>query len=108
MMLPGANPAEVDNALQLRERSRGDAEPVMAALASVKDWLTIDQSSVYRIDVTVRGDTQPAFGRAEAIVLVDQTPRTGANTAADAAPPLHILSWTYEPSTSAPDNRGRR
>ena len=108
MMLPGANPAEVDNALQLRERSRGDAEPVMVALASVKDWLTIDKASVYRIDVSVRGDTLQAFGRAEAIVLVDQTPRTGANAVADAAPPLHILSWTYEPSASAPDVRGRR
>jgi general secretion pathway protein K len=113
MLLPGANPAEVENALQLRERSRDDAEPVMAALASVKDWITTDKATVYRIDVTVRGDSQPAFGRAEAIVLVDQTPRTGDNAIADAAPPLHILSWNYEPSTStrsasAPDYRGRR
>ena len=43
-MLPGANPVEVDNALQLRERAPDDAEPVMAALASVKDWMTTDKT----------------------------------------------------------------
>lgn len=113
LMLPGANPVEVDNALQLRERLRDDAEPIMAALASVKDWITTDTTSVYRIDVTVRAETKSAFGRAEAVVLVDQTPRTGDNAIADATPPLHILSWNYEPSTSTrsasgSDNRGQR
>jgi hypothetical protein len=77
-------------------------------LASVKDWLTADKVPVYRIEVTVRGEQQSAFGRAEAIVLVDQTPRTAPNAALDAVPPLHILSWSYEPSAAAPSVRGRR
>jgi general secretion pathway protein K len=108
MMLPGANAAEVDNALRIRERAPDDAEAVIAALASAKDWLTVTKAPVYRIEVTVRGEQQSAFGHAEAIVLVDQTPRTEPNAALDATPPMHILSWSYEPRAAATNTRSRR
>lgn len=108
MMLPGANSAEVDNALRIRERTPEDAEAVIAALRSAKDWLTADKVPVYRIEVTVRSDSQSAIGQAEAVVFVDQTPRTEANAALDVTPPLHILSWTYEPRATASNTRSRR
>ncbi len=95
LMLPGANPAEVDAASILRERGAGAAD-VARTLGSVDKWLTERTGPAYRIEVAVRGQSTPAFGWAEATILIGK----------DAAAPFRVLSWRYEPR--APEREGHQ
>jgi general secretion pathway protein K len=91
-MLPGADAAEIDRALALRQRGGESASEVAAALSSVSKWLTARTGPAYRIEVAVRGDGQPAIGRVEAIILPGK----------DLAAPFRVLSWRYEPRAGEP------
>jgi general secretion pathway protein K len=93
LMLPGADPAEVERALALRRRGGTTAADVARLLTSVDKWLTERTGPAYRVEVAVRGETVPAIGWAEATILVGK----------DAAAPFRVLSWRYEPG--APGNQ---
>jgi general secretion pathway protein K len=87
LMLPGADPAEIDRALRLRQRAGAEAQEIAHALGSVDKWLTERSGPAYRIEVAVRGESVPAIGWAEATILL----------AKDTAAPFRVLSWRYEP-----------
>jgi hypothetical protein len=91
-MLPGADPAEVERALALRQRSGATAADIAPLLTSVDKWLTERTGPAYRIEVAVRGETVPAIGWVEATILIGK----------DAGSPFRVLSWRHEPS--APGN----
>jgi general secretion pathway protein K len=93
LMLPGAKAVEIDRALELRRRGGESASEVEAALGSVSQWLTSRAGPAYRVEVTVRGDSQPAIGRAEATILPAKHP----------AAPFRVLSWRYEPTVGEPE-----
>ena len=93
LMLPGAKTVEIDRALELRRRGGESAPEVAAALGSVDQWLTSRAGPAYRVEVTVRGDGQPAIGRAEAIILPGK----------DLAAPFRVLSWRSEPTVGEPE-----
>jgi general secretion pathway protein K len=92
LMLPGADPAEVERALALRQRSGATAADIAPLLTSVDKWLTERTGPAYRIEVAVRGETVPAIGWVEATILIGK----------DAGSPFRVLSWRHEPS--APGN----
>jgi general secretion pathway protein K len=92
LILPGADPAEVERAVASRQRGGATAADVAPLLASVDKWLTERTGPAYRVQVAVRGETIPAIGWAEATILIGK----------DAAAPFRVLSWRYEPS--APGN----
>jgi general secretion pathway protein K len=109
LMLPGVNPAEVDYALDLRRQPGIKAETVVEALPSLKDWLSTNEGTVFRIGVQVREDSQTAFGRAEALIVVDRSRRGGQQGApVDPTPPFHVLHWSYEPRTGRLGDQRRR
>lgn len=87
LMLPGVEEAQVDRALELRRRGAESAQSVPAELGSAKKWLTARKGPAYRIELAVRGDTVPAIGTAEAVILLGK----------DTLAPYRILSWRYEP-----------
>jgi general secretion pathway protein K len=87
LMLPGADPAEIERALALRQRGGATAADVARLLTSVDKWLTERTGPAYRVEVAVRGETTPAIGWAEATILMGK----------DAAAPFRVLSWRYEP-----------
>lgn len=93
LMLPGADPAEVERALALRQRGGATAADVARLLGSVDKWLTERTGPAYRVQVAVRGEAIPAIGWAEATILIGK----------DAAAPFRVLSWRYEPR--APENQ---
>lgn len=95
LMLPGVDARGVDRALELRRRGGESAPDVAQALSSVDKWLTERKGPAYRVEVTVRGDSEPAIGRAEAIILL----------AADKTAPFRVLSWRHEPSDWGPERR---
>jgi general secretion pathway protein K len=95
LMLPGADPAEVERALALRQRSGVTAADVAQLLTSVDKWLTERTGPAYRIAVVVRGEAMAAIGGAEATILIGK----------DTAAPFRMLSWRYEPS--GPENQVR-
>jgi len=97
LMLPGADPAEVDRASILRQRG-ADAADVARTLASVDKWLTERTGPAYRIEVAVRGQSTPAIGWAEATILIGK----------DTAAPFRVLSWRYEPRAPEHDGPQRR
>lgn len=92
LMLPGADPVEVDRALALRRSGVASASEVAAALGSVNNWLTSRNGPAYRVEVVVRGDGQPAIGRVEATILPGKDP----------VAPYRVLSWRYEPRAGGP------
>lgn len=80
MMLPGASKAEIDNLLQMGQRAmESGSSPLLP-------YLTARTGPAFRIEVAVRSDTEPAIGRAEAVVLIGKDP--GA--------PYRVLSWRYD------------
>jgi general secretion pathway protein K len=85
MMLPDAEPAEIDRALDLR--GRGGEADVSATLGRLQNWFTQRHGPAYRIEVAVQGETERAFGSAEAVILIGK----------DTAAPFSTLSWRYEP-----------
>ena len=87
LMLPGADPAEVERALALRQRDGANAADVARLLPSVDKWLTERTGPAYRVEVAMRGETLPAIGWAEATILIGK----------DSTAPFRILSWRYEP-----------
>lgn len=87
LMLPGADPADVERVVALRQRGGATAADVARLLGSVDKWLTERTGPAYRVEVAVRGETVPAIGRAEATILIGK----------DAAAPFRVLSWRYEP-----------
>jgi general secretion pathway protein K len=97
LMLPGANPAEVDRALVFRERG-GSGAGVALMLGSMDKWLTERTGPAYRIEVAVRGQSTPAIGWAEATILIGK----------DSAAPFRVLSWRYEPRAPERDRPQRR
>lgn len=85
LMLPGADAAEIDRALAMR-RSGMSAAEIARALGSVSRWLTERAGPAYRIEVAVRGESGPAMGWAEAVILIGK----------DKAAPFRVLAWRYE------------
>jgi general secretion pathway protein K len=81
LMLPGADIAEIDTSLHLRQRGE------KIALGSVEKWLTARTGPAYRVEVAVRGENTPAIGWAEAIILIGK----------DSEAPFRVLRWRYEP-----------
>lgn len=81
LMLPGVDIAEVDKALHLRQRGEE------VALGSVEKWLTARNGPAYRVEVVVRGESTPAIGWAEAVILIGK----------DSEAPFRVLRWRYEP-----------
>src|SRR5262245_7577473 len=79
LILPGADPAEVDRASILRQRGAAAAD-VARSLSSVDKWLTERTGPAYRIEVAVRGQSTPAIGWAEATILIGK----------DAAAPFRV------------------
>ncbi len=93
LMLPGADPAEIDRASILRQRG-ASADNVAHALSSVDKWLTAREGPAYRVEVAVHGESTAAIGWAEATILIGK----------DLAAPFRVLSWRYEPR--APGHEG--
>jgi general secretion pathway protein K len=89
LMLPGADAAEIDRALD--QRRRGEE----IALGSVEKWLTARTGPAYRVEVAIRAATPPAIGWAEAVILVGK----------DVGAPFRVLRWRYEPATSEHQER---
>jgi general secretion pathway protein K len=89
IMLPGADRAEIDRSLRFRQRGEE------IALGSVEKWLTARTGPAYRVEVAVRGDSAPAIGWVEAIILIGK----------DGGAPFRVLSWRYEPRTSEQQER---
>jgi general secretion pathway protein K len=89
LMLPGADPAEVDQSIDLRRRGRE------IALPSVEKWLTARSGPAYRVEVAVRGESPLAIGWAEATILIGK----------DREAPFRVLGWRYEPRVSRPERR---
>jgi general secretion pathway protein K len=97
-MLPGANAADVDRALELRRQGGPAAQNMASALAASRNWLGNRRGPAYRIEVSVRGVDVPATGSVEALVLVGR----------DAEAPYRTLRWRYDPgmwSRQAEDGR---
>jgi general secretion pathway protein K len=93
LMLPEADPAEVDRAVMLRQRGGLSAQDVARALGSVDKWLTDQTGPAYRVEVAVRGESVPSIGWAEATILMGK----------DARAPFRILGWRYEPRAPEQD-----
>ena len=84
LLLPGADPVEIDRALQLKRE--GTSANWAASLLSLSPWFTARVGPSYRVEVVVRSDgTGATIGRAEAVILVGM----------DAATPFRVLSWRY-------------
>jgi len=92
LMLPGASEVEVDRALELRRLGGNAALGMPAALGASAAWLGAKTGPTYRIEVSVRGDAEPAVGTAEAVVLLGR----------DGSTPFRTLSWRYEPRMWGP------
>ena len=98
LLLPGADPAEIGAGLALRDGG-ADAAAVARALGSVNKWLTDRTGPAYRIEVAVHGESAPAVGWVEAIVLIGK----------DSATPFRVLGWRYEPREGRlPEDRNGR
>jgi general secretion pathway protein K len=70
LLLPGADPLEVDQALRLRSGA-GAGAGGQAALGALSRWFTSRVGPTYRVKVVVHGDDRGAvIGRAEAVILV--------------------------------------
>src|SRR5262249_45720190 len=87
LMLPSADEATIDRVMELRRRDVDRGKVTPARLGPFMKWLTTRQGPAYRIEVDVRGDSVPAIGSAEAVVLIGK----------DSLAPFRILSWRYEP-----------
>ena len=86
LLLPGADKAEIDRAMQLKGEGRGGAQGGLEALGSLSRWFTTRVGPTYRVEVIVRNDgAEAAIGRAEAVILVGR----------DAATPFRVLRWRY-------------
>jgi len=94
--LPGANAADVERVLKLRQRGLLSAQDVARALSSVDKWLTERTGPAYRVEVAVRGESTSAIGWAEATILLGKDDKT----------PFRVLSWRYEPR--APMEKGKQ
>jgi general secretion pathway protein K len=78
LLLPGADPVEIDRLLQSRQDGN-------LAFGSLGKWFTTRFGPTFRVEVVVRGDGEAAIGRAVAVILVGR----------DAAAPFRVLSWRY-------------
>ena len=86
LLLPGADPVEIDRAMQLKGAGAGPSGP--AAIVSLSRWFTPRVGPTYRVEVVVHGQgTEATIGRAEAVILLGK----------DAATPFRVLSWRYGP-----------
>ena len=86
LLLPGADPVEIDRALQAQRGGGGSNPSGASALASLSRWFTTRVGPTYRVEVVVRAaNSEGAIGRAEAVILVGR----------DAAAPYRVLSWRY-------------
>jgi general secretion pathway protein K len=84
LLLPGADPVEIDRAMQFKGTGAGPGGP--AAIVSLSRWFTPRVGPTYRVEVVVRGHgTEATIGRAEAVILLGK----------DAATPFRVLSWRY-------------
>ena len=84
LLLPGADPGEIDRAMQVR--GAGGGASWSGSLGSLGRWFTARVGPTYRVDVVVHSDgTGVTIGRAEAVILVGM----------DAATPFRVLSWRY-------------
>jgi general secretion pathway protein K len=85
LLLPGADPVEIDRAMQLR--GAGGGASWTGSLGSLGRWFTARVGPTYRVEVVVHGSgaTGSTIGRAEAVILVGM----------DAATPFRVLSWRY-------------
>jgi general secretion pathway protein K len=84
LLLPGADPVEIDRAMQLKRD--GTSANWAGSLGSLSRWFTARVGPTYRVEVVVRSDgTGATIGRAEAVILVGM----------DAATPFRVLSWRY-------------
>jgi general secretion pathway protein K len=90
LMLPGADPGEVELALRIRQSPGATAADVAQALRSVDKWLTERTGPAYRVEVAVQGESTPAIGHLEAVILLGK----------DGAAPFRVLGWRYEPTSS--------
>ena len=83
LLLPGADPLEIDQALRLSGRAERRRA---ASLGSLSRWFTARVGPTYRVKVVVRSEgTGAAIGRVEAVILIGM----------DAATPYRVLSWRY-------------
>jgi general secretion pathway protein K len=81
LMLPGADPVEIDRALSPAAGGRGAGA---AGLAGLNRWFTTRNGPTYRVEVVVRGGQDAAvMASVEAVILVGR----------DAASPFRVLSW---------------
>jgi general secretion pathway protein K len=83
LLLPGADPLEIEQALRLRGSAGAGGQ---AGLASLSRWFTSRVGPTYRVKVVVHGEgTGAVIGRVEAVILIGT----------DAATPYRVLSWRY-------------
>jgi general secretion pathway protein K len=83
LLLPGADPLEIEQALRLRGSAGAGGQ---ASLAALSRWFTTRVGPTYRVKVVVHGEgTGAVIGRVEAVILIG----------ADAATPYRMLSWRY-------------
>jgi general secretion pathway protein K len=86
LLLPGADPVEIDRAMQLKGTAAGAGLSGPAGIVSLSRWFTTRVGPTYRVEVVVRSDgSEATIGKAEAVILVGM----------DAATPLRVLSWRY-------------
>lgn len=82
LALPGADPAEIDRALQLKQGGRGAGGP--DSLVALTKWFTTRSGPTYRVEVLVRSNRSDAvMASVEAVILVGRDP----------ASPYRVLSW---------------
>jgi general secretion pathway protein K len=86
LLLPGADAAEIDRAMELRRSGRAAGVGGPDALGALGRWFTARVGPTYRVEVIVRGDgSEAAIGKAEAVILLGR----------DTAAPFRVLSWRY-------------
>jgi len=88
LMLPSADPRQIDEILEMRRRGGEGALDATNTLGPWRNWLSGRKGPAFRIEVEVRGQSKPAIGSATAIVLIGKDP----------ASPFRTLSWRYGPN----------
>lgn len=94
LLLPGAEPAEIDRALRLKQEGKGVGGP--DALGALSKWFTTRSGPTYRVEVLVRGgDSDTVMGNVEAVILIGR----------DGAAPFRVFSWRQ--GTQAQEGQGQ-
>ena len=81
--LPGANPTDVDRALEQRVKGGPASLGVPQLLAGSANWIFQEAGPAYSIVIDVGGTEPPVIGKAEVIIMLDTDPSA----------PFRILGW---------------